>query len=186
MSIPVQQGRAVVVGASIAGLFAGRALADHFEEVILLDKEGLDGGPTPRKAVPQGNHIHAILPPTYRVIQRFMPQLVDELVDGGANIIDGGREWKFHVYGNFMARGDIGQTLIGSTRPYFEDCLRRNVSSLSNLEIKTAHRFKNWIASDDKLRMNGVAVTGPDGDVDINADLVIDARGRASTMSKEL
>ncbi len=186
MSIPAQQGRAVVVGASIAGLFAGRALADHFEEVILLDKEGLDGGPTPRKAVPQGNHIHAILPPTYRVIQRFMPQLVDELVDGGANMIDGGREWKFHVYGNFMAMGETGQTLIGSTRPYFEYCLRRNVSSLPNLEIKTAHRFKNWIASDDRSRINGVAVTGPDGDVDINADLVIDARGRASAISKEL
>jgi 2-polyprenyl-6-methoxyphenol hydroxylase-like FAD-dependent oxidoreductase len=186
MSFPAQQGRAVVVGASVAGLFAGRVLSDHFEEVILLDKESLDGGPTPRKAVPQGNHIHAILPPTYRVIQRFMPELVDELVDGGANIIDGGREWKFHVYGNFMVSGDTGQTLIGSTRPYFEDCLRRNVSSLPNLEIKTAHRFKNWIAGDDRSRINGVAVTGPDGDVDINADLVIDARGRASTMSKEL
>ena len=37
MNNPVQQGRAVVVGASIAGLFAGRALADQFEEVILLD-----------------------------------------------------------------------------------------------------------------------------------------------------
>ncbi len=145
MSIPAQQSRVVVVGASIAGLFAGRVLSDHFDEVILLDKEGLDGGSTPRKAVPQGNHIHAILPPTYRVIQRFMPQLVDELVDGGANIIDGGREWKFHVYGNFMAMGETGQTLIGSTRPYFEDCLRRNVSTLPNLEIKTAHRFRNWI-----------------------------------------
>ncbi len=186
MSDSAHQGRAVIVGASIAGLFAGRALADHFDEVILLDKEGLDQGPLPRKAVPQGNHIHAILPPTYRVIRRFMPELIDELVEGGANIIDGGTEWKFHVYGDFLARGDTEQTLIGSTRPYFEDRLRRYVSSIPNLQIRTAHRFKNWITSEDKSRINGVCATAADGDVELDADLLIDARGRASTISKEL
>ena len=121
MSIPARQGRAVVVGASIAGLFAGRVLADHFKEVILLDKESLDGGPEPRKAVPQGNHIHAILPPTHRIIRRFLPELLDDLLDGGAHMFDGGQDWKFYIYGNFLAHGETGQTMIGSTRPFFED-----------------------------------------------------------------
>ncbi len=147
MSIPAQQGRAVVVGASIAGLFAGRALSDHFVEVILLDKESLDGGPTTRKAVPQGNHIHAVLPPTYRVIQRFMPQLVDELVDGGASIIDGGREWKFHVYGNFMAMGDTGQTLTSTSMQILSStpavALRQCPKSCRNWI--TRYRQRTWL-----------------------------------------
>ena len=150
----VRQGRAVVVGASIAGLFAGRALADHFDDVILLDKEGLDQGPLPRKAVPQGNHIHAILPPTYRVIRRFMPQLIDDLVAGGANIIDGGTEWKFHVYGDFMVRGDTEQTLIGSTRPYFEDRLRSCCRYFSGRESAASSTAPTCLSN---------SITGPGG-----------------------
>ena len=70
-----KQGRVVVLGASVAGLFAARVLADFFDEVLLLDKESLDEGPTPRKAVPQGNHIHGILTPTFHILKRFLPEL---------------------------------------------------------------------------------------------------------------
>ena len=79
-----KQGRAVVLGASIAGLFAGRVLADFFDEVLLLDKESLNEELTTRKAVPQGNHIHGILTPTFHTLQRFLPELIQDLVDGGA------------------------------------------------------------------------------------------------------
>ncbi len=58
--------RAVVLGASIAGLLAGRVLANYFDEVILIDKEELDEGAVARKAVPQGNYVHVILTPTSR------------------------------------------------------------------------------------------------------------------------
>lgn len=186
MSIPARQGRAVVAGASIAGLFAGRVLADHFKEVILLDKESLDGGPEPRKAVPQGNHIHAILPPTHRIIRRFLPELLDDLLDGGAHMFDGGQDWKFYIYGNFLAHGETGQTMIGSTRPFFEDRLRRRVAAIPNLDIRTEHRFKHWITDSENQRIDGVVASNADGDVELIADLTIDARGRASTILREL
>ena len=128
MSKPVQPGRAVIVGGSVAGLFVGRVLADYFDEVLLVDKEALDQGPAPRKAVPQGNHIHGILTPTFQYLERFLPELIDDLVQNGAHVFDGGRNWRFHVYGNFLANGDTGQILIGSTRPFFEDRLRRVVT----------------------------------------------------------
>ena len=113
-----KQGRAVVLGASVAGLLAGRVLADFFDEVVLLDKESLHEGPIPRKAVPQGNHIHGILTPTFHTLKRFLPELIQDLVDGGAHVFDGGRDWRFHTFGNFLANGETGQTLIGSTRPF--------------------------------------------------------------------
>ncbi len=120
MSKPTQSGRAVIVGASVAGLFAGRVLADHFDEVLLLDKETLNQGPSPRKAVPQGNHIHGILTPTFHNLKRFLPELIDDLIRNGAHMFDGGRDWKFHVYGNFLMKGETGQALIGSTRPFLK------------------------------------------------------------------
>ena len=181
-----KQGRAVVVGASIAGLFAGRVLADYFDEVILVDKEDLDGGAVPRKAVPQGNHIHGILTPTHRVLERFMPDLIDDLINSGAHVFDGGRDWRFHVYGNVLTQGETGQTLIGSTRPFFEHHLRRRVSNIQNIEIRTGHRFHNWMIGDDNARADGVVVGNGAGKVKLAADLLVDARGRASTLPKEL
>jgi 2-polyprenyl-6-methoxyphenol hydroxylase-like FAD-dependent oxidoreductase len=186
MSKPTQTGRAVIVGASVAGLFAGRVLADHFDEVLLVDKETLDQGPTPRKAVPQGNHIHGILTPTFHNLERFLPELIDDLIRNGAHIFDGGKDWKFHVHGNFLTKGETGQTLIGSTRPFFEDRLRRMVTGISNIEIRTEHRFKNWVTGKDQSRVEGVVFGTAAGEVELSAELLVDARGRGSTLSKEL
>ncbi len=181
-----KQGRVVVLGASVAGLLAGRVLADFFDEVLLLDKESLDEGPTPRKAVPQGNHIHGILTPTFHILKRFLPELVDDLLDGGAHLFDGGRDWRFHTYGNYLANGETGQTLIGSTRPFFEYHLRRRVTSISNIDIRTEHRFKNWVTSSNDGRVEGIVVSNAAGEVELNADLFVDARGRSSTLPTEL
>ncbi len=186
MSKLTQTGRAVIVGASVAGLFAGRVLADHFDEVLLVDKETLDQGPTPRKAVPQGNHIHGILTPTFHNLERFLPELIDDLIRNGAHMFDGGRDWRFDVYGNFLRKGETGQALIGSTRPFFEDRLRRMVTGISNIEIRTEHRFKNWVTDQDKSRVEGVVFGTAAREVELSAELLVDARGRGSTLSKEL
>jgi 2-polyprenyl-6-methoxyphenol hydroxylase-like FAD-dependent oxidoreductase len=181
-----KQGRAVVLGASIAGLFAGRVLADFFDEVLLLDKESLNEELTTRKAVPQGDHIHGIATPTFHTLQRFLPELIQDLVDGGAHVFDGGKDWKFHIYGNYLAHGETGQTLIASTRPFFEYHLRRRVTGIGNIDIRTEHRFKNWVTGSNNERVEGIVVSSAAGDVELNADLFVDARGRSSTLSKEL
>jgi 2-polyprenyl-6-methoxyphenol hydroxylase-like FAD-dependent oxidoreductase len=181
-----KQGCAVVLGASISGLLAGRVLADFFDEVILLDKEGLDQGPVPRRAVPQGNHIHVILAPTYHVLNRFLPDLIEDLVAGGAHVFDAGTDLQFHVHGNFLARGQTGQKLIGSTRPFFEDRLRRRVKRIDNVEIRTCHRFVGWVASEDRRRIEGVTVEYGGREAAMRADLVVDARGLSSVLPKEL
>ena len=46
--------RAIVVGASMAGLCAARVLAARFGEVVLLDRDDLPQSPRPRTRVPQG------------------------------------------------------------------------------------------------------------------------------------
>lgn len=186
MNKPVQQGCAVIVGASIAGLLAGRVLADYFDKVVLIDKEDLDEGTVPRKAVPQGNHIHAILTPTFQILKRFLPDLIDDLIDGGAHLYDGGKDWRFRIHGNFLAIGETGQTLIGSTRPFFEEHLRRAVTSITNVEIRTGHSFLNWVTANGNRRVEGISVRTGTGEVELRADLVIDARGRASNLPKEL
>jgi 2-polyprenyl-6-methoxyphenol hydroxylase-like FAD-dependent oxidoreductase len=53
-------GRAVVVGAGIAGLLAARALAPQVAEVTVIDKDRLPPTATPRKGAPQGRHAHIL------------------------------------------------------------------------------------------------------------------------------
>jgi len=41
--------RAVVIGAGMGGLTAAQALAGHFEQVIVLEREDLPPGPIPER-----------------------------------------------------------------------------------------------------------------------------------------
>ncbi|MGY1634624.1 hypothetical protein ACI784_23230 [Geodermatophilus sp. SYSU D01186] len=52
--------RAVVLGGSMAGLLAGRVLADAYREVVSVERDQLPEGPQHRRGVPQGRHVHAL------------------------------------------------------------------------------------------------------------------------------
>jgi len=181
-----RQERAVVLGASVAGLLVGRVLADFFDEVILVDKGDLDDAVAPRRSVPQGNHAHAILTPMYHVLQRFLPGLVDELVADGASVYDAGKHVRLLFMGKPLTNGRTGQPIIGSTRPFFEHHLRRRVGELNNIQIRSGCRFQKWLIDHDQRGITGLSISGDSGEVEIAADLVVDARGRASRLPAEL
>jgi flavin-dependent dehydrogenase len=52
--------RAVVLGASMAGLLAARVLAESYQQVIVIDRDQLPETARHRRGVPQGRHIHAL------------------------------------------------------------------------------------------------------------------------------
>src|SRR5512141_1185199 len=54
-------GKAIVMGASIAGLWTARALIDHFEEVLVLERDHLPEGPEFRSGAPQVRQFHTLL-----------------------------------------------------------------------------------------------------------------------------
>ena len=58
---PLLGRQAVVVGAGMAGLTAARALADHFEGVVVVENDGLPASAAPRPGTPQSRHAHALL-----------------------------------------------------------------------------------------------------------------------------
>jgi flavin-dependent dehydrogenase len=53
--------QAVVVGAGMAGLPAARALADYFEQVVVLERDTLPFVASHRTGIAQGRHTHALL-----------------------------------------------------------------------------------------------------------------------------
>ncbi|HUK88929.1 MAG TPA: 2-polyprenyl-6-methoxyphenol hydroxylase-like oxidoreductase, partial [Blastocatellia bacterium] len=60
----------------MAGLLAARVLSDHFQEVLIVEREGLATSAEPRKNVPQGRHVHVLLQSGIQVIERLFPGLL--------------------------------------------------------------------------------------------------------------
>lgn len=54
------QNHAIVIGASMGGLLAARALADFFAQVTLIERDALPPMGEHRKGVPQGKPVHVL------------------------------------------------------------------------------------------------------------------------------
>ncbi len=65
--------RAIVIGGSMAGLMTARVLADHFEQVAVLERDHIEDHPAIHKSIPQGNHLHALLLGGQQVMERLYP-----------------------------------------------------------------------------------------------------------------
>lgn len=65
--------RAVVLGASMAGLLAARVLADCFQTVVVVERDVLPSGISNRKGVPQGRHVHLLWGRGSSIIEDLFP-----------------------------------------------------------------------------------------------------------------
>src|SRR6266540_1171107 len=70
--------RAVVLGASMAGLLAARVLADSYAQVTVIDRDELPETPMHRRGVPQGRHVHALLARGRQALEELFPGLTAE------------------------------------------------------------------------------------------------------------
>src|ERR671912_1009850 len=128
-------GHAVVAGASMAGLLAARALADHFEQVTLVEKDVVAREPTPRKGVPQGRHVHLLLAGGLLVLDRLFPRLGQELIEAGATVIKGGRNVAWNHCGRWRLSNDANLVMLSMTRPLLEAAVANRVCSLPHIQL---------------------------------------------------
>jgi flavin-dependent dehydrogenase len=77
-------GRAIVIGASIAGLLAARVLADYYDQILVVERDAFPEHPQPRAGTPQSYHIHRLLPRGDMILEQLFPGYVDDLLAYGA------------------------------------------------------------------------------------------------------
>src|SRR5499433_901491 len=118
-------GSAVVIGASMSGLLAARALSDHFERVTVVERDVLTDDRDARKGVPQSAHAHGLLAGGYRVIDGYFPGMMDELEAFGAPRGDVVGDFLWFQYGRWKLRHDSGLRGITVSRPCLEAASRR-------------------------------------------------------------
>src|SRR5258705_115951 len=96
-AMPVLGERAVVLGASMGGLLAARVLADFFETVTVVERDVLPDDPANRRGVPQGRHVHVLLPRGAQVLDELFSGILQDLVADGAPVWDDGERSKIHL-----------------------------------------------------------------------------------------
>ena len=176
--------RAVVLGGSMAGLVAARVLSDWFDDVTIVERDGLAEGAVPRKGVPQGRHLHVLLKRGEEVLAELFPGIVDTLARGGAERLDFARDLHWHHWGGWKARFDSDIIATFMTRPFLEAEVRRRVLAIPNVRVVDQHDALGIACSEG--RVTGLHVRARDGGAEqtLPANLVVDASGRGSQTPK--
>jgi 2-polyprenyl-6-methoxyphenol hydroxylase-like FAD-dependent oxidoreductase len=172
--------RVVVLGASLAGMFAAAACAGGGRSVTVLERDLLPDAPEPRPGVPQGRQPHVLLYRGLLALQELLPGLGQELEDAGAVELDTGDlawlgEEGWSPYGSPQYR------IHSATRPLLEHLVRSRVRSLPGIVLHEGAR----VVSVRRGTGRSWEVVTDDGAVH-EADLVVDATGRASRLTQWL
>jgi 2-polyprenyl-6-methoxyphenol hydroxylase-like FAD-dependent oxidoreductase len=169
--------RAIVIGAGVSGLSAAQALANHFEEVIVLERDELSSGATPRPGTPQAKQAHGLLGGAIRALEELFPGFARDLIQAGAVPVNPGFELLLEYPGlDPFPRREWNWLIYCLTRPLIELTMRRRVEQQRNVTLRGGCRALEIVGTSDGARVTGVRHQTLDGVQEtISADLVIDA-----------
>ncbi|MEO1070547.1 MAG: 2-polyprenyl-6-methoxyphenol hydroxylase-like oxidoreductase, partial [Cyanobacteria bacterium J06638_6] len=102
---------AVVIGGSIAGLLAARAMLNHVDQVTLVERDCFHADPSPRPGVPQSQHVHVLLMRGHQILESFFSGLTPDLTAQGALLLDWTADWRFLTAWDWMPKH--GSNLTG-------------------------------------------------------------------------
>jgi 2-polyprenyl-6-methoxyphenol hydroxylase-like FAD-dependent oxidoreductase len=178
---------AVVLGGSVAGLCAAGALAQHFDEVLVLERDELPADAEHRRGVPQSKHPHFLLNSGRRAINELFPGFEDDLIGAGGLHLMPSMDAAYLEGRGWSSRKQSSMTMVYSSRILIERVLRDKVRQLSNVTVRegvSVRGIATVAGGTEQGRVSGVAFsTAATGDEQVDADLVIDAMGRGSSIS---
>lgn len=174
--------RAIVLGASMAGLLAARVLAERFREVWLLERDVLPAGAVPRKGTPQAQHAHGLLARGCQILETLFPGYLAALVAQGALAGDLLANAPFVASGHRFAEGHGGARGIACSRLAIEAEVRRRVLALPPVQLLQDVDVLHPVLDTQRSTVTGVRLrhraTGAEETLD--GELVVDCTGRGS------
>jgi 2-polyprenyl-6-methoxyphenol hydroxylase-like FAD-dependent oxidoreductase len=179
--------RAIVVGAGMGGLTAARALANHVESVLVLERDALPDGPEHRAGIPQGKHVHLLLAGGQQALTELFPGFEDDLARSGAVPMRAGLDLRAERPGfDPFPQRDLGILAYAMSRPLVEAIVRRRVQGIANVALQSGCRVQELVPRGPGGAVTGVRYFDRDGQaVTASAELIVDASGRG-TLTLEL
>ena len=175
------------MGASVAGLWTARALSDHFEEVVVLERDQLPEGPDFRSGAPQIRQFHTLLQSGLQQMKTWFPGLAEELIAAGAVPYDVIVDVHARIRNRWLPRFPSGWVLLSCSRLLLEAGIRRRLRQNPCIRFVEGVEVFGLQSDGENRRVTGVRTRirrgGPgtgEGDSVYEADLIVDALGRRS------
>jgi 2-polyprenyl-6-methoxyphenol hydroxylase-like FAD-dependent oxidoreductase len=177
--MPIMGHHAVVLGGSMSGLMAARALSDHFVRVTLLERDRVPPERPARPGVPQAAHAHLLLSSGCSVLQELFPGFRAEMMIRGALGAELSDEGRWHLpNGRLVCRSTKLRSLLASCA-LLEGFVRERLLRLPNVRIVGGAEVLAFSGSSRRLR--GLHVRRDGGEAhELEAGLIVDASGRDS------
>jgi flavin-dependent dehydrogenase len=188
--------KAIVIGAGIAGLVNAKILSKHFKDVLVLEKDHLSGAcqPEHRKGLPQAYHQHILLMKGRELFESIFPGFDAELANMGSPELSYSNDVALYVGHGKFPRFPSFLKVRPSRRTWIDALVRKRVTSLANVVIKSNIQVKHLEFNQQENRVTGVVFTEyqksapaiEDTIHKVQADLVIDCSGRGSRVTQWL
>jgi 2-polyprenyl-6-methoxyphenol hydroxylase-like FAD-dependent oxidoreductase len=179
---------AVVLGASMAGLLAARVLSDAYRHVTVVERDVLPERSGDRRGVPQGRHAHALLSGGARILDELFPGFLPELETDRVPVFRDMAEAHFVLGGHQLGPQEhpLSIAVYQPSRAHLEHRVRARVRALPNVEITERSEAVGLLASTSRDRVIGARIHGAAAEETLEADLVVDATGRAGRTTRWL
>lgn len=173
---------AIILGASISGLLAARALAPYFEQILLVERDCLADKPELRAGTAQARHAHILLQRGLIGFERMLPGFTQQLLDAGGVMTSATQDWYCLFPMGAFPQFESDMDFLCASRPQIEYTLRATLlRQHASITIRDGCRVTGIELSTAALptvalqpsRENKASET-------IAADLVVDATGRNS------
>lgn len=181
--------RAIVAGASLGGLLAARVCADHYDEVLVLDRDALPSAPERRKGVPQGVHAHGLISTGREILEELFPGLTAACVAQGAVLADAGLGSRRLIEGSYHVRFEAGRLSLSVSRLLLEHEVRTRLSAHPRVRVAARTEVVTPRLDAAGTRVTGVEIAKRDRATEtrtVACDLFIDATGRGSRLPRWL
>jgi 2-polyprenyl-6-methoxyphenol hydroxylase-like FAD-dependent oxidoreductase len=174
--------QAIVIGAGMSGLGAARALADHFEQVTVLERDTFPADPVPRPGVPQSWHLHGLLGGGLRAFSELFPDFETDLIGADGVPVRAGLDFLFEIPGyDPFPRRDLGWVTYAMSRPLIEQVVRRRVERHANITLRQGCRALEIAAGPDGASASGIRYETKEGRQEtLAAALIVDASARGT------
>jgi 2-polyprenyl-6-methoxyphenol hydroxylase-like FAD-dependent oxidoreductase len=178
---------ALVIGAGIAGLMTARVLSEHYDNVVVIERDSQPEKPGTRAGVPQSFHLHQVLPRGEMILERFFPGFLKDLVTLGAFSSPNASATMINRYGTLGFPGDGGAMTY--SRALLEWALRQRVQAIPNVRFLYHQEVIALETSSDRTAVTGVRIRERgqlEHQVTLSADMVVEASGRSSKLASWL
>jgi 2-polyprenyl-6-methoxyphenol hydroxylase-like FAD-dependent oxidoreductase len=170
--------RFIVAGGGVAGLASALAVARAGHRVTVLERDAVaprsspvGASQAPRRGIPHFHQPHAFLPRGRLVLRDLIPDVLQALIDAGADPQDVSRKLR-----GPPEPGDEDLVWLWARRPLIEWALRRAAASCPGVELRAGVSVGALVV-DDAGAPRAAGVTLTDGEV-VPGDVVVDALGR--------